>query len=83
LLTHSARPEYPDHLSPELKHLLKRLLEKDPYKRTTCEEMRQDPWVTNNGKEPLLNEEENSESIELEVTDEDLERAINRIASVL
>jgi len=45
--------------------------------------MRQDPWVTNNGKEPLLNEEENSESIELEVTDEDLERAINRIASVL
>lgn len=32
-----------------LRELLKRILEKDPTKRATLEEILENPWVTNNG----------------------------------
>ena len=33
-----------------LKHVMRRMLEKDPLKRATVEELLQSDWVTNNGE---------------------------------
>lgn len=49
----------PDH-EPEFSDLMKRLLEKDPKKRIKMVELREHPWVTKNGKDPLLSAEENT-----------------------
>jgi [calcium/calmodulin-dependent protein kinase] kinase len=75
-------PEYPSHLSKECKHLLQRLMEKDPKKRITLAEMRQDPFITRNGQAHIMSEKENTSSVVVEVTDEEVDCAIKKIASV-
>lgn len=45
---------------PEFSDLIKRLLEKDPKMRITMPELREHPWVTKNGNDPLLSFEENT-----------------------
>ncbi|KAH8600803.1 calcium/calmodulin-dependent protein kinase [Bisporella sp. PMI_857] len=44
----------------EFVDLMNRLLEKDPSKRITMREIRDHPWVTKNGQDPLLSEAENT-----------------------
>lgn len=44
---------------PAFGDLMNRILEKDPKKRITMPELREHPWVTNNGTDPLLPYEEN------------------------
>ncbi|RDW70165.1 calcium protein kinase BcCMK3 [Coleophoma crateriformis] len=46
--------------TPYFEDLLRRLLEKDPSKRITMPELREHPWVTKDGKDPLLSSEENT-----------------------
>ena len=47
------------------KHLIVRILDKDPDSRITMPELREHPWVTKGGIDPLLSEEENcAEEIE-------------------
>jgi serine/threonine protein kinase len=75
-------PEYPSHLSKNCKHLLQRLMEKDPKKRITLAEMRQDPFVTREGKAHIMSEKENTSSVVVEVTDEEVDGAIKKISSV-
>ena len=43
---------FPDNIPipDELKHLLSRLLDKDPTTRITIPEIKRHPWVTNNGE---------------------------------
>ncbi|SOV05485.1 related to calcium/calmodulin dependent protein kinase C [Ustilago sp. UG-2017a] len=69
-------PDYPSHLSEDLKDLLQNMLAKDPEKRITVPQMRQHPWT--NKVEPgiLLSREENVEAVISEITDEDLDCAI-------
>ncbi|KAI9746504.1 MAG: hypothetical protein M1818_000217 [Claussenomyces sp. TS43310] len=43
--------------------LMHRLLEKDPKKRIFMNELREHPWVTKGGTDPLLSKEENVESL--------------------
>ncbi|KAI9104836.1 kinase-like domain-containing protein [Phlyctochytrium arcticum] len=64
--------------SPEQKALLERLLEKDPTKRITIDEIRSDPWVTCNGTLPLLSKAENCIPV-APVTEEDLKTAVKGI----
>ncbi|KAK3997301.1 putative calcium/calmodulin-dependent protein kinase [Cladorrhinum sp. PSN332] len=45
--------------SPEFVDLMNRLLEKDPEKRITMAELREHPWVTGGGEDPLFSTEEN------------------------
>ncbi|KAE8446121.1 hypothetical protein EG329_012492 [Mollisiaceae sp. DMI_Dod_QoI] len=45
---------------PEFCDLIRKLLEKDPTKRITMAEIREHPWVTKNGTDPLLSAEENT-----------------------
>ncbi|KAF9973275.1 hypothetical protein BGZ73_003474 [Actinomortierella ambigua] len=67
---------------PRFAHFMKRLLAKDPADRITLEEMRDDPWLTNDGKEPLITKEENIQNAVMELTEEDLRGAIRTIANL-
>ncbi|KAH7087672.1 kinase-like domain-containing protein [Paraphoma chrysanthemicola] len=69
-------PEIPDSCNPELKDLLQRLLEKDPKKRITMDELREHPWVTRHGSDPLLAKSENVAVIIEPPTDEEVNAAI-------
>ncbi|KAK3823993.1 MAG: kinase-like domain-containing protein [Linnemannia elongata] len=62
--------------------LIHKLLEKDPAKRITIEQLRTDPWVTNNGREPLISKDENTANAVTEVTEEDLRSAVQKISSL-
>ncbi|KAF9574891.1 hypothetical protein EC968_005131 [Mortierella alpina] len=64
-------------------NLIKKLLEKDPQKRITIEQLRNDPWLTNDGKEPLISKEENTANAVTEVTEEDLRGAIQKIGGLV
>ncbi|KAE8187295.1 hypothetical protein CF328_g6962 [Tilletia controversa] len=76
-------PEYPSHLSPGLLDLLQGLLRKDHRTRYGIAEAREHPWVTYDGTYPLVSVEENLETVVHEITEEELERAICKITSVL
>ncbi|KAL2753331.1 hypothetical protein ACRALDRAFT_1052064 [Sodiomyces alcalophilus JCM 7366] len=52
-------PKVPDNEDPEFVDLLGRILNKDPANRITMAELREHPWVTKGGIDPLLPAEEN------------------------
>ncbi|KAI1131480.1 kinase-like domain-containing protein [Nemania abortiva] len=49
----------PDDEDPEFVDLITRILDKDSSTRITLPDIRNHPWVTRNGDDPLLSEEEN------------------------
>ncbi|KAF3770547.1 hypothetical protein M406DRAFT_87404 [Cryphonectria parasitica EP155] len=58
-------PQLPEDENPLFRDLIMRLMEKDPMKRITMPEIREHPWVTKEGADPLLSTEENcSEPVE-------------------
>ncbi|ORY37590.1 kinase-like protein [Rhizoclosmatium globosum] len=69
-------PRLSRDLSPELTALLSDMLNKDPEQRATLKQIRDHSWVTDNGTEPLISEEENC-ILEVSVTDEDIENAVS------
>ncbi|KAF9959879.1 hypothetical protein BGZ72_008531 [Mortierella alpina] len=75
--------DFDDEQDPDFKRLMERLLEKDPTKRITIEELRTDPWLTNHGLEPLISKEENTQNVVTEVTDDDLRKAIQSISGLV
>ena len=75
-------PDYPSHLSSDCRDLLERLLEKEAEKRITFAEMRVHPFLTKQGTIEIMSEEENTSTIVVEVTDEEVDGAIKKIASV-
>ena len=56
--------------------LMKRILEKDPDKRITMQELREHPWVTNDGADPLLSAEDNCSDIVEPPTEAEMDHAI-------
>ncbi|KAI8071786.1 kinase-like domain-containing protein [Gongronella butleri] len=69
-------------LDKDLLDVLHRLLDKDPNTRITMHELREHPWVTQHGADPLISEEENCEMVVTEVTADDIHNAIKNIASI-
>lgn len=66
-------PTLPEDENENLKDLISRLMEKDPEQRITMSEIREHPWVTRGGTDPLLDAEENCSELvdapnELEVS---------------
>ncbi|BFZ57326.1 hypothetical protein PYCC9005_004378 [Savitreella phatthalungensis] len=59
--------------------LFSRVLEKDPNKRITMDDLREHPWVTCDGEDELLSAEENTAQMIQEITEEDLRTAIKGI----
>ncbi|EMD67790.1 hypothetical protein COCSADRAFT_34577 [Bipolaris sorokiniana ND90Pr] len=68
--------EFETECGDDIKDLLTRLMEKDPKKRITMEEIREHPWVTRNGTDPLLAKCENVAVIIEPPTDEEVNAAI-------
>uniref|UniRef100_A0A093UVX7 Calcium/calmodulin-dependent protein kinase kinase 1 n=1 Tax=Talaromyces marneffei PM1 TaxID=1077442 RepID=A0A093UVX7_TALMA len=60
----------------DFKDLMHRILEKDPAKRIKMSELRNHPWVTKNGEDPLLPEEENTAQVIQPPTEEEMVSAI-------
>lgn len=58
------------------KDLMHKLLEKDPHKRIKMAELREHPWVTKSGKDPLLPEGENTANLVEPPTEEETNQAI-------
>ncbi|CAI6333242.1 unnamed protein product [Periconia digitata] len=69
------QPEY-DECDSDLLDLLCRLLEKDPQKRINMDEIREHPWVTRQGTDPLLPTSENVAALVEPPTDEEVNAAI-------
>ncbi|KAL4868517.1 hypothetical protein BDV12DRAFT_169594 [Aspergillus spectabilis] len=73
-----------DELDDSFKDLITRILEKDPAKRIRMSEMREHPWVTKNGMDPLLPKSENTAEIVELPTEEEMNLAItNNFGHVL
>ncbi|KAB5570527.1 CAMKK/META protein kinase [Coniochaeta sp. 2T2.1] len=49
----------PEDEDPDFVDLMSRILEKDPDKRITMPELREHPWVTREGEDPMMSAEEN------------------------
>ncbi|KAJ3261938.1 hypothetical protein HDU77_000526 [Chytriomyces hyalinus] len=65
-------------MSPELVDLLSHLLDKNPTTRITVDKIRNHPWLTVNGKEPLLpSKSENCRKMVTEITSEDMAAAVS------
>ncbi|KAF9909566.1 hypothetical protein EC991_008391 [Linnemannia zychae] len=72
-------PYLGDEQDPRFKTTITRLLEKDPSKRMTIDELRNDPWLTDDGHQPLIGKEENTQNAVVEVTDDDLRGAVQQL----
>ncbi|KAL8772598.1 MAG: hypothetical protein Q9209_002259 [Squamulea sp. 1 TL-2023] len=76
----SSGPECTD----SFEDLMTKLLEKDAKKRITMEGLREHPWVTKNGEDPLLSAEENTANLIEPPTEEETNNAItNNLGNVL
>ncbi|KKK13374.1 hypothetical protein P175DRAFT_0445034 [Aspergillus ochraceoroseus IBT 24754] len=60
------------------KDLIFRILEKDPTQRIQMDELREHPWVTKNGMDPLLSKDENTAEIVGLPTEEEMNSAITK-----
>jgi len=70
-------PVFPEdmNLNPKAINLIKGCLKKDPDERLTIDDIMVDPWLTDDGANPL----ENEACEKLEVTEEEIKKAITRI----
>ncbi|KAM6960843.1 calcium/calmodulin-dependent protein kinase kinase 1b [Aplochiton taeniatus] len=72
-------PEMPA-ISEDLKELILRMLDKNPFTRMTISEIKTHRWVTGNGSDPLPLEEEHCTVIE--VTEEEVQNSVKLIPSL-
>uniref|UniRef100_A0A8C7WCL9 Protein kinase domain-containing protein n=1 Tax=Oncorhynchus mykiss TaxID=8022 RepID=A0A8C7WCL9_ONCMY len=74
--------EFPDmpEVCKELKDLIVRMLDKNPYTRITIPEIKEHPWVTEDGTDLLPLEEEHCTVVE--VTEEEVQNSIKLIPSM-
>ncbi|KAF2654730.1 Pkinase-domain-containing protein [Lophiostoma macrostomum CBS 122681] len=68
--------EFDTAIGDDVNDLLNQLLQKDPDKRINMEQLREHPWVTRNGTDPLLPTSENVAVIVDEPTEEEVNAAI-------
>ncbi|KAI8389392.1 kinase-like domain-containing protein [Blakeslea trispora] len=74
-------PIHYDPIDDQLLDLFERILDRNPETRITMKELREHPWITNNGTETMLSEEDNCDIVS-EVTEEEMNNAIKSIASI-
>ncbi|KAI9818476.1 MAG: hypothetical protein M1827_000535 [Pycnora praestabilis] len=68
--------QYGPECDPDFKDLISKLLEKDPSKRIHMEDLREHPWVTKQGTDPLLSKEDNTADLVEPPTEEEMNSAI-------
>ncbi|XP_078362502.1 calcium/calmodulin-dependent protein kinase kinase 2-like isoform X2 [Oculina patagonica] len=72
-------PEEPP-LNPQLEDLILRMLTKNPDERINIQQIKEHPWVTHGGKQPLLSTAENCTDIE--VTEDDIQNSVKSIPKI-
>ncbi|KAG0007517.1 hypothetical protein BGZ80_004572 [Entomortierella chlamydospora] len=79
------REEEPDlsETDPRFKNVMEKLLDKDPSKRITIDELRSDPWVTDDGHKPLKDKDENIQEAVVELTPYELQHAIQSVPALV
>ncbi|KAF7717818.1 Uncharacterized protein PECH_000096 [Penicillium ucsense] len=70
--------DFEDEQDENFKDMMTRILEKDPAKRIKMRDLREHPWVTANGADPLLSYEENTAQLVEPPTEEEMSQAITR-----
>lgn len=70
-------PMLAERLSPSLQALLKAMLAKEPNDRPTVAALRQHPWVTQDGADPMPKQEH----LPLQITDDDVQQAVKRMTN--
>eukprot|EP01137_Pigoraptor_chileana_P037208 Opistho-2@33934 len=65
-------------IDPRLKDLFHRMLDKDPHTRASIAEIKEHPWVTQDGANPVPTFEENCQGL-IDVTDQEVEDAVKTI----
>ncbi|KAG6004322.1 hypothetical protein E4U21_001181 [Claviceps maximensis] len=71
-------PSIPEDEDADFVDLMGRILEKDPERRITMPELREHPWVTRRGADPLLSREDNCENMIEPPNELELSRAFTR-----
>ncbi|KAJ1853549.1 hypothetical protein LPJ73_002627, partial [Coemansia sp. RSA 2703] len=74
---------FPGPFDKDLNDLLTRMLERNPDSRITIDEIREHPWVTQNGSFSLPSKERNCENHITEITQQDLDNAIQPIFDIM
>ncbi|KAJ1960657.1 hypothetical protein H4R35_007526, partial [Dimargaris xerosporica] len=72
----------PEALDADLRDLLMHILDKNPESRLTFMDIRHHPWTTNHGQRPLLSVNDNCKDVVTEVTEHDIQNAINTIGNL-
>ncbi|KAG5287018.1 calcium/calmodulin-dependent protein kinase [Histoplasma ohiense] len=76
--------KYENETDEDFIDLMTNILQKDPTKRIKMPELRNHPWVTKGGTDPLLSAEENTANLIGDPTEEEVNSAItNKIGNVL
>ncbi|KAJ5364763.1 Calcium/calmodulin-dependent protein kinase kinase cmkC [Penicillium cataractarum] len=70
--------DFEDEQDDNFKDMMTRILEKDPAKRIKMRDLREHPWVTANGADPLLSYEDNTAQLIEPPTEEELNLAITK-----
>jgi serine/threonine protein kinase len=70
-------PNLPGEMSPSLRHMLQQMLAKTPDERPTVSSLRQHPWVTCDGAEPMPPQDH----LPLEITDDDVRNAVKQMSN--
>ncbi|KAL0930902.1 CAMKK/META protein kinase [Colletotrichum truncatum] len=71
-------PAIPEGENPDFVDLMSKLLEKDPKKRIQMAELREHPWVTKGGDDPLLSKQDNCAVLIEPPNELELNRAFTR-----
>ncbi|GJJ69274.1 hypothetical protein EMPS_01620 [Entomortierella parvispora] len=61
---------------PYFRELLKKILHKNPLERITMDKLREDSWVTDCGRRPMISKEQNLLNVVTDMSGQDLERAV-------
>ncbi|OOQ87631.1 calcium/calmodulin-dependent protein kinase kinase [Penicillium brasilianum] len=70
--------DFEDEQDDMFKDMMTRILEKDPAKRIKMRDLREHPWVTANGADPLLSYEDNTAQLIEPPTEEEMNLAITK-----
>ncbi|KAJ2801701.1 hypothetical protein H4R20_003577 [Coemansia guatemalensis] len=75
--------KFPGPYDEQLQDLLSRMLDRSPDSRIRIEDIREHPWVTQNGSYALPTKEENCEHIVEPVTQEDVNNTVKHIYDIM
>ncbi|KAI8807429.1 kinase-like domain-containing protein [Cladochytrium replicatum] len=73
-----------DGTNEDLADLLRRMMEKDPEARIKLNDVRDHPWLTRSGRDPLISKEQNCVGVVKpeDITDEDLKGAVSPVGGL-